>query len=263
MHHLNNLETLHGKKHELNYYIPLYKRIGYMVFSLFYAYILQSFPLMAFKDRVSYIKYAAQSDQLISGYLSHSAIKLLANEPVWLMINAGLAQLLSPEYIVRLIIFVSAFITSYILLKSNPRNANWIMVFLISPQILLKFTLHLRQGLAIAFFLLGYFYYGGIRRYLLMISAGFIHSSFFFIFPFLLAPYFFRKLKFAIDLRIFVIIGISIALVLFLDVAADIFGARQANLDRTLNISGLGFVFWLAIACLFLFEGGGILNLIN
>jgi len=252
---LNSRDKLINKDNHHGY-LPWHKKIGFLTFSFIYAYILQSFPLMEFKDRVSYIKYAADSDRLIEGYLSHGIVKLIANEPVWLMINASLAHLLTPEAIVRLIIFTAAFITSYVLLKSSPKNAGWIMVFLISPQILLKYTLHLRQGLAIAIFLLGYFSQGGLRRYLLMISSGFIHSSFFFIFPFLLIPYFAKKLRLALDVRIAVIILVSIALILAIGFIAGILGARQASLLGEVNVSGLGFIFWLGIACLFILEGG-------
>ena len=238
-------------------YKQLNQQTGFFLISLFYGLLLQSLPLMAFKDRISYIKYAGKSDQLIEGYLSHGVVKLISNEPIWLLLNVGLEKIFTPEYVVKFIIFFSAFGVSYIILKYNSKNWYWIIIFLMSPQVLLNFTIHLRQGLAIAIFLYGYYSKESLRRYMFIAFASLIHSSFLFLVPFLFFHYFLLRINLSNTIQILVILMISFLLIFGLEFVLSFLSARQASAFKigTLNISGIGFLFWAGVGGLFILQG--------
>jgi len=126
-------------------------------FSLTYGFLLQLLPVLQFKDRQNYLNYAENSAEILSNFATDGVLAVLANEPLWLLINSTLALVADPELVVRTIIFVSGSLFSYVLTRSNPENGLWLLLFLFVPQILKNFITHLRQGLGIALFFAGYF----------------------------------------------------------------------------------------------------------
>jgi len=238
--------------------LTMHHKIMLICFSLAYGYFLQALPLLDFLDRHNYLIYAEQSFDILVITASRGVLPLLSNEPVWLLINSGLAQIFEPEVVLRIIIFSAAALFSYSLLRVDPKNSLWLILFLLMPVLLKNHITHLRQGLAMALFYAGYFSHGSVRRILLITIAPFIHSSFFFILPIVILPAIFKRLRLAMDLRMIVFAGFAIFASLSLGVIATMLGARQSgvyNFEIASSVSGLGFVFWMMMGCLFVLQG--------
>jgi len=212
---------------------------------------------MQFKDRANYRNYAEDSIGIFVLHLSDGPLALLANEPIWLLINIILAQFANPEAVMRMIIFAGAARFSYVLTRADPKNSVLLMLFLLMPQLLKNYITHLRQGLAMAIFFSGYFTAGPARRWILMFIAPFVHASFFFIVPFVILPVLLRKMRLAVDIRLFIMASYALLVTLTLGILATIVGARQAgNYDFAMtDVSGLGFIYWLAVLIFFLAQG--------
>jgi len=233
-----------------------------LIFSLVYASVLQSLPFEGLADRTSYLNYARNSQFLLLDSYSKGIISLIINEPIFRLLNVGLSLLFSPEGVVRAIVFIASFLFSFILLKSNPKYLFILAIFLITPWVLKNFTIHLRQGLGMTVFFLGYFSSGRFYRYTLIGLSPLVHVSFFFIIPLLVIPHLYRKIPFGSDVR-FVILSIFPIFIIFaLEIVAVTVGARQVNeySDNTLHGSGLGFVFWCGIAGIFILQGATFLR---
>lgn len=209
------------------------------------------------KDRVSYLMYASDSGAISLRYLSSGILAFLANEPAWLGINMILSQLLSPEQVVFSIVLFSAFWSSYLILKFDARYFVFLLVIVFFPQVILKYVVHLRQGLAISIFLLGWFSGSKNLRYFLFFLTPFVHSSFFFILFLVFLTSLFKKIRLAFDLRTILIIGFGVSLSFIIGVVAEALGARQggSSAQASAGVSGLGFVFWLAVFLLYMMQG--------
>lgn len=226
-------------------------------FSLFYGYLLQALPVMQFKDRANYLNYAENSAVILARNMEDGLIAVLANEPVWLIINSSLALLLDPEAVIRFIVFVSASLFAYAFTRADPRNSFWLILFLLMPQLLKNFIIHLRQGLGLAVFFAGYFSSRRAWRLLLLAAAPLIHASFFVVLAFVMLPVILRNIKLAIDVRLLTMAGFSLFVSLSIGFIAALVGARQvSSYDFAMTeVSGLGFLFWLAVAGLFVLQG--------
>ena len=173
---------------------PLQKMF-FLLVALVYASLLCSFPMDGLADRDNYLDMARVSPLIIARHAGSGLQSLIANEPVWLAINSALGFLFEDEVVVRIIIFFSAFIVSYLLLINNPKNFFWLLLILVFPQVMKNFVIHLRQGLAIAVFMLGWFSSGNKKRVFFIGLTPFIHSSFFIIIAILLGNWLLKKLR--------------------------------------------------------------------
>lgn len=220
-------------------------------YSLFFAFL----PVEGFSDRTSYLIIAESPLIHLAHYLNTGGwLGLLTNEPGWLAINLILSFFLEPELIIRVIVFISAFIFGVYLVRKNPRNLLFIFLLLVYPQITKNFTLHLRQGLAITIFFIALNPYGARRYPSIMILTSFIHSSFIIINLIFYFNYLCDKLKFSIGLRLVIFSFLSIIGINFLPVIAEIAGFRQAaQYDfEKINVGGLGFLLYLIFFILLL-----------
>lgn len=233
-------------------------RLAAMAFSILYGAVLSSIPDDQFKDFSNYLVYAEHSLAITAGYWLGGPLRMLANEPVWLLLNAGLGAVMPPEAVVRSIIFFSAFSVSWLVLKRGPRHAVWLMVFLLLPQVVKNHLIHLRQGLAIAIFLWGWFAPARWLRWVLIGLAPFIHASFFFILAIAGVARLMTSLRLGPGIRAIVFLAVAVFLGVGLGWLAAQLGARQAQeYEFTMTqVSGLGFAFWLLIAVLWALEGG-------
>lgn len=233
------------------------QKIFLAAFSLLYGYALQALPIMQFKDRANYLNYAENSAEILTRYAADGLIGVFANEPIWLLVNAILALLLDPEGVIRVIVFVSASVFAYVFTRADPRNSLWLMLFLLMPQMLKNFITHLRQGLGLAVFFAGYFSSRRAWRWPLMAAAPLIHASFFFVVAFVMLPAVLRSMRLAIDVRLLAMAAFSLFISLSIGFIAALVGARQiSSYDFAMtDVSGLGFLFWLAVAGLFLLQG--------
>lgn len=239
--------------------------LGYQVVIFFvsiaYAFLLASLPLEAFKDRGNYLVYATSPIEILSRYVNDGGVSFAFNEPVWLLINIGLSSFLAPENVLRVLIFVPAFVTSFLVLRYSPRHWPFLLAFLFAPQVIKNNIIHLRQGVAISVFLFGWFAMGN-KRLLFFFLAPFIHSSFFFVIMLLFFSRIFACLRFAYDIRTIFYVVLALVVGVGLSFIASILGARQANGYEftAANVSGLGFVFWFGVLVLCFMEGRDFLN---
>lgn len=223
--------------------------------SLIYGGVLTALPLEEFRDRDNYLRYATSSWGILESYWAKSPLVALANEPLWLLINAGLAKVFTPETVLRLIIFFPATWVAWIVLRQDSRQFVWLLFFLLIPQIFVHHLCMLRQGLAISIFLTGWFAHRKSVRLLFMAATPFIHASFFFVLLLLVVVTVARRLRLAAELRIPLFVALGLGVALSLGWVAPLLGARQAGLYNfsASYVSGLGFVFWgmiLAVMCL-------------
>ena len=225
--------------------------------SLTYAVSLASLPIDAFKDRDNYLHYAEFSSYIIEKFQDSGFLSLLANEPLWLFMNAAIGQVLSPAWTIRAIIFASAFTVSFVLLRRYSGHLILLTLFLLSPQILKDFVIHLRQGLGLGVFLLGYYASPQWMRALLITCAGLIHSSFFIVTAIGMTAYFSTKVQVNTWIRLGLVTSLFTLGVFSLIEIANFVGARQADryADTTLQISGLGFLLWAGVLAVFLTSG--------
>lgn len=227
------------------------------IFASIYATTLAGLPLMGFMDRVYYLTYARESSQILQNYIKQGWLVLLLNEPLWLLINISLKQLLSPEGVLRVIIFLPAFFVSFIIFRLNFKNAFWIILFLLIPQVLKNHITHLRQGFAIALFLIGWFSHCRTFRFICFSITPFIHSSFFFVLGLMALTSALKYLRLSVDLRFlaFGIAGILVGLGLRWIALYEV-GIRQFRTYTFTpgDISGLGFLFWSGILVLMLLQ---------
>jgi hypothetical protein len=232
------------------------------VFAMAYGLGLSSLPVDAFVDRNNYLVYAGHSTEIIFRYIEQQPWSVFFNEPLWLGVNVFLGSFLFPDNVLRTIIFTSSFLTAYLVLRSRPNDIFLLLFVLLLPQVLKNNIIHLRQGLAIAVFLCGWFCCRKNRRYLLFISACLIHSSFFIIMFLIVLNNFLIRFRLPVELRAVVISvgGIFVGLLgLWL---AGFLGARQAGeyAGGAAEVSGLAFAFWAVIAGLFVLQGRAFLR---
>lgn len=223
-----------------------------------YAIVLVSLPLLDFKDRANYLEYAEYPVAILQAYVERGPAALLSNEPLWLAINIVLANVLAPEDVVRVIIFVPAFVVAWLTLQSNPKHSIWLVLVLLYPAVIKNHIIHLRQGVAVALFLAGSVARREWLRYALIGATPFIHSSFFFVIGIGTLAQLSRRLRLATDLFVISFVLVTLAIVLSLQEITSLAGARQANqydLRQSATVSGTGFIIWLAMLLLMMLEG--------
>lgn len=225
--------------------------------SLGLAFILTALPIDAFYDRGNYLVYAENSINIFYRYFNGGFLRTFSNEPIWLGINIFLSGWLSPENTLRAIIFCASFVTAYLALKNNYKY--WYLVFLILllPQVIKNDIVHLRQGLALAVFLIGWYSESRRVKFLFIGAAPFIHASFFFIDFILIATLVLQYLRYSNGIRVIIITLLGVALSFSLIFVTSMLGARQADeyFGVVTSASGLAFVFWFVILLLFISEG--------
>lgn len=217
-----------------------------------YAYALMSLPLLEFMDRQSYLNYAQNSEIILGISQARGILILIFNEPIWLLINIWLRSILDPENVVKTIIFMSSFLSSYSFIKlsnSKIRNILLMLILLLLPTILKNYITHLRQGLAIGLFMLGMLF-SDWRRIAFVVVTPFVHSSFFFV---ILLTQMDRIIlwftNFETKIRIAIVFIIGVILSFNLQRIAALLGDRRAyQYDFTAaSVSGLGWLFWFIV----------------
>ncbi|MBL8252238.1 MAG: hypothetical protein JNJ76_01370 [Candidatus Competibacter sp.] len=240
--------------------VPTRPSLNYQLLALtlavVYGGVLAGLPLDEFKDRASYLIYAEHSWEIFERYWGVSPLVGLVNEPLWLLINIGLAAVLPPEAVLRTIIFVPATLVAWLVLRQNPRQFGWLLLFLMLPQVVKNHIIHLRQGLAIAVFLAGWLASRQSLRWTLFAATPFIHASFFFVLFLWVMVKSMRLLRLAADLRTLLVAGAAIGVggSYWL---VDVLGARQAELytASATDLSGLGFAFWALVLIVMFLQG--------
>lgn len=208
-------------------------------------------------DRENYWNYINNSKDLIVFYWNISPLVLVANEPLWLLINFLLSSLFTQANAVYLIIFFSSYLFARVVLKQNKGMFWFVILCLLSPQLIKNYIIHLRQGLAVTVFIMAHFQNGKFKKQFQLLLTPFIHASFFLLIPLYYLSYFIANHKIFrhFTLAIFVTIGFLIAFLT--GIVATFMGSRQADeylFNGSLQ-SGFGFVFWSLILLLISFQG--------
>jgi hypothetical protein len=231
--------------------------------ALAYGGLLASLPVEAFQDRTNYLNYADHSAAILQRHWSAGQLVGLANEPVWLLINIGLDAFLSPDDTLRVLIFTAASVTAWVVLRSQPRQFIWLLLFLLLPQVIKNHVVHLRQGVAVALFLVAYLATDTrAARWLLLAVTPFIHAAFFFVLVLLVLTSLAKRLRLAADLRTVIFVGAGLAVSAGIAWIASLVGARQAQAYTFsgADVSGVGFLFWSAVAALMCLQGRAFLR---
>lgn len=228
-----------------------------LLLALLYGAVLSQIPNENFFDYSNYLIYAETPWEQFQALWNINPLFALANEPVWLLLNAALASVMTPDAVVRTIIFFSASTVAFRVLRSDPKLALLLFMLLFMPMVIKNFLIHLRQGAAIAIFLLGWFAKRPRLRLPIMVLAPFVHTSFVFVFLMLILAWGVSKLRFGPDLRSLVFAGVGISVGVGLGWVATLLGARQADEYNfgMADISGLGFLLWTIVFTLMYLEG--------
>lgn len=225
--------------------------------ALVYAMWLSSIDGEMIIDRHNYFDYATTSWTYLDIYKSGGLLKVLFNEPIWLIINGVLSNFLHPLATMKSIIFVSSFTTAFLVARYDRRISVWMVLFLLYPGVLSNNLIHLRQGLAAAIFLAGWFTHKNWLILITLIIASFIHSSFFVVMAIWgVGVVSYRVVGDSIG-RLIIYAFAAVFLAVSLGFIAGLVGARQGEVAElgARDISGLGFVFWLCILALLLSQG--------
>ena len=205
------------------------------------------------------MNYASWPEVLIIQGLEGGVFALIFNEPFFLLINFILSLLLDEENVVRTIIFFGSFTTSYLILRYNYRYFLLLLFFLLIPQVLKNYVIHLRQGLAMSFFLIGYLSKSknNFKSLFFIWISPFIHSSFFVLVFLIYLIKIFEIFKFDITLKILMVAFFGIIFSFTIETLGQLSGARQATQYEftSADISGLGFLFWFLVLVIFTFQG--------
>jgi hypothetical protein len=225
--------------------------------ALVYSTFLTLLPIDNFLDRINYFIYARTS-QNIEVIYSQNFVSYLTNEPIWLLMNSLMYRFISDESIIRIFIFFPAFISAYLLAAKGRYNIFLVILALLVPGIIQNYIVHIRQGVAISIFMIGFLSNRKAVRYTMVSLTPFIHSAFFIV----VALFFIVEiLRFAksinIYLRIFAVLICLLGITLFM--GAIMSGALVRQVDEYQNvessITGIGFLFWLSILIIFFSEG--------
>lgn len=196
-----------------------------------YGILFASTPMDGLKDRRSYLRYAENSFDTLLYYAERGVGRLLTNEPLWLLINAGLGEILSAEYVVRSIIFFTAFVICYFIIGKidNKKTLLLCTLILICPAVFRVYLIQIRNGFAISIFLVGFMIRPSLRRYCIWAITPFIHASFFIVLPLFIFARIALKYRVEPYLALTAMLA-SIAAASFLVLPlAGILGARQAG----------------------------------
>ncbi|WP_280565253.1 hypothetical protein, partial [Chromohalobacter sp. 48-RD10] len=165
--------------------IPTEGSYGYKAMCLalagIYAWFLMGLDIDGYVDRVNYLIYAKYSKEIFAVYAANGVGEILTNEPLWLFFNILFSEYFTPEDTLRIIVFFSSLLVSFLVLKSYPKYALLLVVFILMPQVVKNHIVHLRQGLGVSFFFLGWWCRYLPLRILFIGLAPLIHASFFFI----------------------------------------------------------------------------------
>ena len=238
-----------AKNQKIIYHLN-YMMLVFIISTLYGLFLTFYFPMDdTIIDRANYLDYTINSEQIILRYINENFYSVLFNEPLWLLINIVLSIFFQSEDVLKIIIFFSSFTVSYIVLKSNPKYFFILLVFLFFPNFIKNYIIHIRQGLSITIFLLGWFSISNTKKNIFFILTPFIHASFYFILLIYIVNICLKEIKFDIYLKVLVYIILGLFFSFTLGVVASYLGARQANEYEFIaqNISGLGFLFWILI----------------
>lgn len=226
--------------------------------ALVFAIFLAALPVDQFVDRDAYLAYAEGSLAIFVLNAANGVATVLVNEPLWLLINGLLSVFFDAESCVRIIVGVSAYLVARSVTKNNFQQIFAVLLFMLLPQFLKNYVIHLRQGLAIAVFMIGWYRFDGRRGWGVMLLTPFIHASFFFLIFFLFLNRLLEAIRASATIRVIAFFAVGVFLSFATIWLAAGLGARQAGEyqgSAAADSSGLGFLFWLMFGCIYALQG--------
>lgn len=222
--------------------------------------ILVTMPVLTSIDSASYIFYAENSvSELLSRYESGYRY-LLFNEPVWLILNILITSIFGGAHNTILFFsFFSSFTVSFYTKKfdlSGWERLFYVGILLCFPLLLSNFVTHLREGVALAFFLIGYYRGKTWLRNSLILVTPLIHIGFIIVIFGYYSSRFTAFFKVSIWLKVIFLLLLVIIFSLALYFSPYFVGdsIRQLNLDQNTESSGYGFLYWIAIFIFYIFS---------
>lgn len=219
-----------------------------LVICFFIAYIAASRQIPLFIDDDNYLNYVLYGDihfaNLLLG-IKNSITSVVSSEGLWILSNYTLGKFFDPVTSVRIIIFFSLLTFTYFLFKILKGKIFDFILTICSPQVITNFTVHLRQGYALAI-LFFFFRKEGWVKYLKYLSV-FIHSSFIIFIIFDISNYFINRIvKDNYKLGILALLLLASMSLVSLQVYFSIFQDSKREMYDTFQAdkSGFGFVFW-------------------
>lgn len=243
---LPNLSGLHKKRLLLS-----------LLFALLYSVGLASLPVDVFSDRLNYLNYATDSWVILLLRIDEGWLSLLSNEPLWLLFNAALSIFLAPENVVRAVIFCSSALVAWNVSRYF-HDAPWkAVLILLFPLVIRYHITALRNGLALALFLVGWLSPQLGRRLFFFVLAALVHVSYFIVLILFAVSRVTEQVRFASDLRMMTFALFSLLFALFARTVAALVGARHAfeYSFAPVEFSGLGILFWSSILLLMWLQG--------
>ncbi|PXW80495.1 EpsG-like putative glucosyltransferase [Pseudogracilibacillus auburnensis] len=230
-----------------------YRKRFYYLFTFVVGLILALRKIPWATDDQNYLNYVTYSHLLFSNTVDkalHNPLFILVNEPIWLLLNNCFNLIFEPETVIRIFIFFSAVSVLYALGKITNYSFLTIFFFLFLVQIIKNHILHLRQGLAVGIFLLG-FTREGKKGILLRFITPFIHTSFWFV---LFIEVFEKWTKnfFTLSARLVIFIVSAFSFVFTIPFLMELSGDRRIKLYAGYEAgSYYGFLLWLLMGLLF------------
>jgi len=238
---------------------------SYMLIAFLYAFALFLIPETFLRDRNWYLIYATNPEEIFNRYLNNDGIiSTLFNEPFFLGLNYILKQIVNPEIIPVLLSFFISFVLVFFMLREV--KGFWLKFISLLYLTFIPFCFHLqlvilRQGLPVAIFLIVMMLSKKERTPIIAtFILGFIHSSFFIVFLFMLILYFIKNIKYSSQIIIITIVSILFSASSFF--VGKLLGFRQVDLykDAIRSGSGLSFLLYSGLLCLILTRGEGFLK---
>lgn len=234
--------------------------IGVFFLSFVFAFALASFQSDLIIDRANYITHVTAASVRLLVYLSESVVAFLSNEPIWRILNFVLGLFFEPVTAVSAYIFFSAFLVSYSALNYNRKFFLLLLLFLLLPQFLKNYIVHLRQGFAIALFVYAWLRLSGKSRVFVLVLTPFIHSSFFFVLFLVGFQQVVERLRLSMGVKFSLLALVAVVIGGFSLQLAGALGARQDYELGGDRVSGLGFIFWSVILAIYLSQGRSFLK---
>jgi hypothetical protein len=229
--------------------------------AVFYSFGLIYFiPIDSVMDRDNYLTMGelGWSQRTLLYYFTEGIFNFFTNEPLWLIINSILSFVFnSSEEVVKIIIVFSSFVSAILLLKNNRKHIWYIIFLLLLPTVMKNYVIHLRQGLAITFFLIGFYSNRRLYKNIFLGITPLIHSSFFIVLILFLMLSHLKNKQTSLIIQITCVVIVSLLIAVGSLSFASLLGARQGTDYQDLQImkSGVAFIFWFFIFILFAKEG--------
>ena len=232
-------------------------------FSLTYAFlwafsdILHGIDFDNIRDRVYYLDYVSFTFDDLVDIFEYNALLFLANEPLFSFITAVLGTVFETDVAaVRALIIITSFVGAYYCYNKT-RNIYFALLIMFFGQVYVNYVMSLRQGAALALFLLGILASGKIRI-LFIFSAPLVHNSFFLTLFFYYTAKSLAKYKLNVKVASIFIIIVNLIIFNIVLKMASFLGVRQAESYAMYggvndSVSGYGFILWFSLLIIFLY----------